>query len=176
MIVPSILQELKALSGNKARSYSGSWKILEEIRSQTQARGLKFEFRDPVSSRDRSAFIIYRESDSEHIISGGYIVQTSPKRQHNDKAWNRMNQEEKQWLEKVSNSCKNAYVIQIWQDLERYVLIPFPKLIKTKKFTEKGDFTVIKEGENFKLQGHPPDGDDLEGRGLDRTVFLLMKT
>jgi hypothetical protein len=173
VIDPSIQKLLEGLLAPEP--YQGSGNLLEAIGHGAEARGLKFRIlKKPTSSNDRSAFVIYREETDSKCISGGYIVQTSKNKEYEDKGWNRMSPEEKKWMKKISALSKNFYVIMIWPDPDCNVFIPLSKLEKTERFTRTGNFTVIKEGQNFKLQGLQEES-GLEGRNMESTIYRLTK-
>ncbi len=87
----------------------------------------------------------------------GFIVIPDPKRKYSDKAWNRFDQNLRERIAKAERKGHedkplSYIIIQIWEREKRCVLIPFKELDKIPKFRETGNFTVLKDCDEFFLQ------------------------
>lgn len=144
--------------------YPGFRDLLDRIKTESLSKNLQFELpREPISTRDRAFFIIYRDPRNEPSnVSIGVVLQAGKNRKYDDRAWNRIEESLKNQLVERQHQGYNCFVLQVWQNLGWYVVIPFNRLLENQRFVRKGDFTVKREGANFKLQGEQLRSDYLD--------------
>lgn len=165
----SILDEIG--QGKRRDSYPGFKDLLTKVEHRAKSCGLTFELlgRKDLAKKDRGYFVIFRGPEleqAEFVSSYGIVIQAGKERNWDDRAWNRLDAEERRRLQRLSDCGIRIFVLQVWQNLGSTVVLPFTLLLVSKKFCKSGDFTVIREGANFRLQGLSQSGDNYLSHSL----------
>jgi hypothetical protein len=138
-------------------------KVLEEIKKQSEERGLEFisqakegwELSSFAQPRRRTFFGIDDKKSKRAIL--GMILVPDPKREYSDQAWNRFEpllREKLARLEKTGHdgSAITCVLVQVWESDKRTIVIPLKELDRVKRFRDTGGFRVKKDSGEFVLE------------------------
>ena len=133
-------------------------KVLCQLKELAEARGCEFvEGKEEwgltsfVRPRKRTFFGIEDKTKGRAIL--GVILVPTPKREHSDQAWNRIEPPLRdKLLSFETGSMITCLFLQVWEAERRVVLIPLNELKKLKGFRDTGDFNIKKrDGREFFL-------------------------
>lgn len=135
--------------------YPGFRNLLEQINGEVQSRGLNFKHTPTYNAKNRAAFVVYQGSDLKNAeyATLGLIVQTGKERNYDDRAWNRLDEKARKWALKYQTEKLKSFVLQVWHNLDSFLVVPLGLLKKLPTFMGSGNFIVRNDGEKFRLQG-----------------------
>lgn len=157
-------------------SYPGFQDSLDRIKTSALSKNLKFGYiREPILYKERAGIIIYREPRIEPSnVSLVLLMQAGKYREYDDRAWNQIDAPLKKQLVERQKQGYHCFVLQVWQNLGWFVVIPLNRLLDIPRFVRTGHFTVKRDGANFRLQGQQVKSDYLDSN-LTPLFFPLIQ-
>ena len=106
-----------------------------------------------VNPRVKSRFSV--EGETSAIV--GMIVVPDPERAHVNEGWNSFDPPDRSTIENLERDGYKGkkvavVVIQVWERLHATVLIPAKQLRQTKRYRDTGNFRILNNGGEFRLQ------------------------
>ena len=116
--------------------------------------------------------------EGEHTAIVGMIVVPEPNRKHFNEAWNRFDPPLPSRLSQIERDGHDGkrlavVTIQVWERERATVLIPIKDLERTKKYRDTGNFKVLKDCGEFRLQTARSESEVKLKDRLEQLVTLL---